>query len=276
MNHVSLVAFYGPKPEFLQDVIRTCQEQIQQRVGNCFQPYDMDQIHATIVGLDQVPNSPGWNLNYWLYRERRASMRFGALLQFLHSDWFPFAVQIGGFQDRNYLFPTPDVQPYQHTILIQDGKVVLRGWPVRGDLLAASGFQPDSPLKEKILYPPVLGEIRQGLQAFNILHKYHRDITRADNNFYFRIGLVEQGSLQRSLWDEVEMAIRGYLSALSPLVLTIDQSHLFFIASMSKTFPLGLTTIQPLDCPRLTAEVVEQLYDDTSLREVSGARGNLQ
>ncbi len=271
MRHVSLVALYGPKPDDLSWLIKQCQDQIAKMAGRSFHPYDLEQIHATIIGLDQVPNTSGWNLNYWNYRQRSAPMRFGAMLQFLRSDWFPFQVQIAGFQNRFYALPTRIGQPYQQTFSLQDGKVILRGWPVRGDLLVERETKSSDSLSEKILYPPVLGEIRQAHQGCNILHKYHEDFQKPDNDFYFRIGLFDQDGLQNHLLREMEQQLQEYLGSLQPIVLTIDQAHLFFVSSEDETFPCSGTTVQPLDSPELTTEVIVRLYKNTLQTAMSGA-----
>src|SRR5689334_20479910 len=53
MRQLALVAFYGPKPIRVAELIWACQEQIAERLGSVFEPYDIAQVHATIVSLQR-------------------------------------------------------------------------------------------------------------------------------------------------------------------------------------------------------------------------------
>jgi hypothetical protein len=53
MKQFSLVAYYGAKPSILSDLLNSCHELIiASGLGYCFIPYQTDQIHATIIGME--------------------------------------------------------------------------------------------------------------------------------------------------------------------------------------------------------------------------------
>jgi len=54
MIQVTLVSLYGDKQSDLAGAISKCQELVAQAVGKAFRPYDLRQIHATLVGLEDI------------------------------------------------------------------------------------------------------------------------------------------------------------------------------------------------------------------------------
>src|SRR5436305_5776570 len=135
MRQATLVMHYGPKPDGLSRLIAECQKQIAEVFGDCFQPYDMHQVHATLVSLGQVPGSTGSNLNFERYRGQQARMDFSGLLNFLRlGGQFPFQVQIGGFEKRDYPFTSQGQIPYERSFSVLGNEVavaLMAGWSIR-------------------------------------------------------------------------------------------------------------------------------------------------
>ena len=50
--NVALVACYGEKPPALKDLVAGMQAELGRFLGAAFVPYGMEQVHATIVGLE--------------------------------------------------------------------------------------------------------------------------------------------------------------------------------------------------------------------------------
>jgi len=82
----TLVAIYGTKPARLAEVLRECQRLVANVFGDSFAPYDIDQIHATIVGLEQIPKSPQLNRNLSQSRDRLQQMDLPGFLSSLKAN----------------------------------------------------------------------------------------------------------------------------------------------------------------------------------------------
>ena len=53
-RQLTLVAWLGDKPDALARILIDCQESIGAKLGQAFEPYALEQIHATVVGLERV------------------------------------------------------------------------------------------------------------------------------------------------------------------------------------------------------------------------------
>ena len=49
---LTLVSHYGPKPPTLARLIIELQQLLAQQLGTSFVPYALEQVHATVVGLE--------------------------------------------------------------------------------------------------------------------------------------------------------------------------------------------------------------------------------
>ncbi|NET52120.1 MAG: hypothetical protein F6K09_26535 [Merismopedia sp. SIO2A8] len=58
MRQVTLISLYGEKSLELVNLIRHCQKMIAGITGIEFIPYELPQVHATILGLEQVIGMP--------------------------------------------------------------------------------------------------------------------------------------------------------------------------------------------------------------------------
>jgi len=266
VRQVTLVALYGEKTSELVELLRKHRATIAAKAGTAFQPYDLCQIHATIVGLARVEDMPGTlNRNYHELRKLSLSMEFAGLLCFLrHGGRFPFQVQIGGFEDRAYPFTSRGDTPYQRSFSIQKhskgDRCVLMGWPIRGEPISAGAADPPDPTRESRLYPTTLDDIRRAAQSHNILHGYHRAPTDVDNDFYLRLGLLNPSSLSPAAREALQRELRDFLS-LSPLVLDITLSNVYIASYEDEALPPGPTTnIWPLSDPQVTLDFIERLY----------------
>jgi hypothetical protein len=261
-RQVTLIALYGPKPPQLQEVIAICQETLMKQLGNLFHPYDILQVHATIIPLERVDELSYINLYYLKYRGTRKLMDFAGLLSFMRNRVeFPLYIQVGGFENRDYSFRSRNENPYQRSFSFQDNIAMVMGWPIeiarenrQGNDLTAFG-------KEPIVYSNVLGKMRQQMEAFNTLHKYHYKEVDFDNDFYFRIGLLNGLSLDPLLKQELEKMLRELLSATRPQIIEIRAKDIFLASYEDEMLPLGSTKVWSVTDPIVTSTFVEQLYE---------------
>ena len=258
MRQVSLVTLYGQKPANLQGLIIDCQERISSIPGIRFQPYDPRQVHGTLISLERTFGKA--NLNFALYRNSMKPMDFDGLLLFLRTAVkIPFQIQIGGFENRDYPFVSQGKKPYERSFSIQDDKAVLMGWPVRIATLPSISSNFES--KESLVYPNTLDDLRRAAQDFNILHTYHRDMLDVDNDFYFRIGLVEPSSLDAQMRKNMEDTLRVYLEAIPPVIVEIAIKDIHIVSYVDNRLPYESTQAWPISDSSVTGEFICGLYD---------------
>ena len=259
MKQATLIMLYGPKPAYLAAVIAECQKQITSLLGNCFQPYDLHQVHATLVNLDLIPGSKGSNLHLSTYRGQSQSMDIAGLLNFIRtSGHFPFRVQIGGFQDRDYPFCSRHQRPYSRSLSIVGNEIVVArmiGWPIREVETSTSNLT-----QEKHTYPDTLEEVRRAAEGFNILHRYYLGLTDRDNDFYFRIGLIHQLAPDSPLCRQAEHVVREFLSTIKPVIVEIALADVYVASFQDQTLPLASTKIWSVNDSRVTSEFIWSLY----------------
>ena len=229
---------------------------MKELLGTTFQSYDdLRQVHATLVGLEREGTS---NRNFQKYRDRQVRMDLTGLLHFLSlGGRLPFHIQLGGFQDRDYPFTNWGQNPYRRSFSIQGDKVVVMGWPLRGVL--PNPALPSGPMidwiQESRSYPNVLDDLRRAFQSFNVLHKYHPTLTDVDNDFFLRLGVLEEAAAQ----EDVEAKLREHLSR-TPLVIEVGLAELSIVAYEDESLPWGNSEFWPLTDPQVTGELIAMLY----------------
>lgn len=258
MRQVSLVALYGSKPPEMTTIIAAIQHRLHNIFKSTFQPYTMEQIHATIVSLERVAESTMINLCMAHHRPQQQPepMDFAGLLHFLCAgNWFPFNVQIGGFQDCDYSFTSRSKRPYERSFGIFNGRAIAIGFPLRFPSLPLAHAQhQDTP------YCSVLARIRKGVETFHILHKYHTKPDERDNDFYFRVGLIQNATISASHQQAAEQSIRTYLSTVGPMTITINAADIYVVAYEHETLPIASTTARPVCDAHITPDYIRNLY----------------
>ncbi len=252
MKQATLISLYGEKRGDFTALIKRCQESVGGVPGVAFTPYDPVQIHGTIFGLERKLGSPGCNANFAKHRSRDVIMDLDGILDYLRAcGRFPLEIQIGGYGNREYPFTSRDSTPYERSFSIQADKVVMMGWPVRGNPFGLPPATPCAWVQEASLYPRTLDLIRHAAQGFGILHSYHRRLNDVDNDLFFRIGLVDPKSLTKRTLAVLEAKVRKLLSEQPPLLLEIRLEDVFVAAYEDDTLPPSSTQVWSLTDPRL-------------------------
>jgi hypothetical protein len=260
MTQVTLVSLWGEKQEGFADLVTQCQELVVRAVGAAFTAYDLRQIHATIISLASRSGSVH-NANFAKYRARNVMMSFDGFLAYLRGcGHFPFEVQIGGFADRQYPFTSRNAVPYKRSFSIQGDKVVVMGWPVRGEPLSGSPATCSAGIQEARIYPQTLDLIRHAAQSFGILHGYHRTPSDVDNDLFFRIGLIDPKAMTPAVTSALENQVRQFLGAQRPLVVGISLDDTFIAAYEDDRLPLDSTRAYSLTDARVTGGFVAGLF----------------
>jgi hypothetical protein len=263
MKQATLVSLIGKKPDALVGLLNASQAIIREDLGEYFEAYAIDQIHATIIGLERIEDTPAhhYNRNFWRLRQHKAVMDLQGYLKFLRlSDHFPLKIQIAGFQNRQYPFTSRGEIPYRRSFTIQGNNVVIMGWPLHKKSQSNAVSSVNDNFSESQLYPNTLDHLRRTAQRFNILHAYHWKPTAVDNDFYFRIGLLRNpAALSIDLMNELSHRVREYLSQRSPVVVEISHSDLCIAVYTDERLPQG-TPCYSLDRVQITEAFLSYCY----------------
>jgi len=260
-TQVTLVALYGQKgPEFAT-FLAQCQTAVADTLGSAFTAYDIDQVHATIVGLERQSGSRQDNNNFAKLRNRSVAMELEGFLAYVRGCGpFPLEVQLGGFSARDYPFTSRQQRPYERSFSIQGDKVVVVGWPIRGEPLLIPPPTPEALIQESHNYPSTLDQLRHAVQRFGILHGYHRELTDVDNDLFFRIGLIDPKSVPPDSIRSVEQRVRKQLSEKRPLILEVTLEQVLLAAYVEPTLPVSSTQTWSVTAQTVDGQFVAELY----------------
>ena len=250
MKNVSLVAFYGNKPPQLRDLI----QQLQDYLANCslvkgkFIPYQMEQVHGTIIGCEGTTTESGV-INRW-FGDRRQERRYIDFVPFAdylqHQIDLPVTIRFGGY-DRNtdYNFLSRNQSLYSRSFQLQPAAnqtvPVLIGWSWSGDRVSLA-----------------IDDLRRSFQQFNLLHKYHATPEAIDNDFYLRLGTVD-AVLTPEVIQTISKDVCNQLGSQNPLYVAIERDNL----TIARYQDLSLTpaTTKTLPIRDLTINKLKQMYD---------------
>lgn len=239
----TLVSFYGKKPEALKSFIVACQDKVLETIGGSFLPYEIDQVHGTIIGLEGTRDAgkiKNANFEGSLAKERWVDPV--ELLAFLQSNKLrTIGVKIGGYSPVFKEFSSRGEVPFKRSFSIRGDIVVIMGWS-----LAA----------EKGRY--LLDNYRRSFNEVNVLHKWHRRPAEIDDDFYLVLGRV------RSLDEEAKVHLvdimRHYLSTQNSINVAIEKKHLSIVGYIDPQLPSKTSCELPLLSEKLTPRQLLALY----------------
>ncbi|OZC02053.1 hypothetical protein [Rubricoccus marinus] len=252
-RQLTLVALYGEKrsPAFVE-LVGTCQRIAAGVLGEAFTPYAMEQVHATIVGLERHAVGAIGNAAFAQLRGRDEPMDIAGFVRHLRaSAHLPMRIQLGGFREGELPHLSRGPSPYEGSVAVRGETAVLVGWPVPRQKPAratqeVSGVRP-------------LDSIRREAQRFGILHRYHPTPASTDDDFFFRIGLVASGAPEARM-ALAERRIRAAMSEQAPVTFSVGLHDLSLVAYTDTTLPPGSTESWPLTDPGLDAAFLAGLY----------------
>lgn len=172
---MTVVAFYGPKPEALGAFIGAVHDALGAALGAAFHPRPVDDVHATIVGLEDAAE-----------RADDVAAFIGARLRAE-----PFDLQFGGFPAGDEALLSRGLSVHERSVVLGGRRAVVIGWPV----------EQGRPIAR-------LGELRRGCARFGVVHKYHRGTAALDPDAYLVVGGLEPG-LDPSALTEAGRAVRA-------------------------------------------------------------------
>jgi hypothetical protein len=243
---ISAVALYGPKDGALRDFLVWAHGLIADQLGDDFRPYSLDQVHATLIALNAVPDpETGAIVNeYYLANAGQAlEMDLPRVMDTLARHFArPLRVRIGGFLPGQEIpFTSRGRHLFERSFMTWGNAFVLIGWPTAS--LGGAGRR--------------LDELRRDMNAANVLHKYHRRDGDVDDDLYLVVG-HHRGAPAAALGRAVA-AVRDRLAA-EPVDLEISLADVKIVAADSHT----------LDPPLLVSDVPA---DEAVLRRLMSCPG---
>ena len=245
VQQVTLVSFYREKPLSLQTFLENCQNLILDQVGDLYIPYQLDQIHGTVIGLEGCSkNSQIINTHFADRYGVHQEVKLEVLLSHLRgTSHLPFHLQFGGYHAEYNEFFSRGCTPYERSFTIQGDTIVLMGWDTR----AQKGAQ-------------ILDDFRRSFNTLNILHKWHRQESDVDDDFYMVLGHMPHAN--PSVKANLTKRMQQFLSkAKHTLRINMDASWLSLVNYKDTTLPLNLSTSIQLHDPRLTAAYLKHCYE---------------
>ena len=246
ISNVSLVAFYGEKPAPLIQLLENIQNYLTQLPY--FTPYQIEQIHSTVLGCEGFKTTEGI-ISQWFY-SRRQEIRYldcDNWLKYLEDGSFcPLNICFAGYKrDRDYNFLSRNQHPYYRSFQLQKINEtsyipILIGWTKKNELITRD-----------------LDNLRRDAQQFNFLHKYHSQAHSIDNDCYLRLGTI-YNSLPTETIATLENQIQQLLSQSLAINLTLSSKDLGFTQYLEPSLPLATTKF--ISLPKITTEQLLSLY----------------
>jgi len=154
---LTVVAFYGPKPDALGALLGAVQQAFAAELGAAFRPRPVDDVHATVIGLEDAPGCADDVAAFVAAELRRA----------------PRDIRFGGFSAAE-TFRSRGRPLRERSALLDGERAVVIGWPVEHGRPTTR-----------------LGELRRDCARFGVIHKYHRGTTALDPDAYLVVGDVD-------------------------------------------------------------------------------------
>jgi hypothetical protein len=172
-RRATVVAFHGPKPPALTDLVERMQAFAADRLGTAFRPRPLADVHATVIGLENGPP-----------RLDPAPLA-GEIVEALDRE--RPRLQLGGFGPGFDGFRSRGLRPYERTVVLQGEPLVLMGWTT------SAGSGRADPVA-------VVGDLRHRCERFGVRHKHHVDGAPQDDDLWLVIGVVDAtvGEQERS------------------------------------------------------------------------------
>lgn len=234
---VTLVSHYGKKEPALVELISYLQACLTRCLPDAFRPYQHDQVHGTIVGLEGYRSGDAVRNQY-----SDQEVDFQGLTNFLNSETMePIEVRIGGYRrDAPSRFDSRGLHPYLRSFSIQGEIAVAMGWPVQSDD-----------------FRKPLDNMRRHFQRFGLRHKWHNTETDVDDDFFFVLGRIDGHRVTLAALDSVAEEMRVILEGHSGTRLYIQQNTLRFVGYVDPQLPVETSCSYPTDEPDLPRKLTE-------------------
>ena len=248
-TNVSLIAFYGNKPPQLKNLIRELQACLVdcKLIQNKFVPYQLEQVHGTIIGCEGRKTKSGI-VNQW-FDKRRGEIRHIDLEEFVNylrqQMQLPLTIRFGGYnrtQEYNFFSRSEHLYLRSFQLQVVEDRIIpiLIGWSWND--------------REVTL---AIDNLRRSFQKFNLLHKYHTTPDAIDNDFYLRLGTINT-QLSVIEIEAIANKIRNLLANKPALYIPIDKENIALAQYKDLSLTPAKTKIVPISA--ITADYLQQMY----------------
>jgi hypothetical protein len=200
----TVVAWYATLPDALARLVASVQDRAAAYLGAAFTARDPEQVHATLIGLERASGP---------FDPRPLAAHLRAVLA------RPLTIQFGGFAPADRRMTSRGRPLHERGFTVRDGRVVLMGWPVDGDVPG-----------------PAIADVRDGCAAFGVTHRYGRD-----PDVYLVVGDVTGAEPA----DGLEATVRGELAAAA-VRAPLSADDLCLVTYTDPALPRASTTWVPL------------------------------
>lgn len=244
---LTLVALYAAKPANVTELIHQCQSIATDALGHSFHAYAMDQVHATIAGMERVTDlgtTSLLNRNARELFEHDSEMHFDQLSDIV-SRHLPISIRWGGYLPGDVGYNGACQSPFERSIYFNrtTGRLVLIGWPhINGDFSI-----------------PRLLHFRNDLEeGCALVHKY-----RQDNDFFQVLGTFDVEGIDPEELASVERTLADLLAdTRENFELTANDCRI--VRYRDTTLPPNSTESFPIAETEVTHEFVASLFDADS------------
>jgi len=245
LMQATLVSFYGKKPKELEKFILACQKKMIEIIGTSFLPYELEQVHGTIIGLegyrfeDKIKNA-----NYETCLSQTRWVDPAVFLEFIRQTSINITnIKIGGYHPEFKEFTSRDQLPYRRSFSIQNNIVSVMGWSIA----AADGYR-------------LLDEYRRSFNKVNVLHKWHRTPDEVDDDFYLVLGRVKQ--IKENEKEHLVDVMRHYLSTQLTTYVALERDCLSVVRYIDPQLPVSSSSALSIIDKRLTPSYFLDLYSE--------------
>ena len=244
---LTIVSHYGKKSVELINLISMLQDKLSECLGFAFKPYDMEQVHGTIIGLEGVFSVKGI-VNKWFKenRDEERYMKSECLLEFIKSDVIKeIGIKIGGYHfHKDYGFTSREQHPFMRSFSIQGKIAVTMGWPIEADK-----------------YVKTLYQLRKNFEQVEVLHKWHKD-GYEDNDFFFVLGRIDREYINPLILERMASEIRLILAGIEETV-TIGKNTMSIVAYIDPQLPTTTSGVFRFNDESLTPQLINHLYQQS-------------
>ncbi|MEM9917860.1 MAG: hypothetical protein AAF990_07180 [Bacteroidota bacterium] len=256
MKQLTLVSFYGPKNTAFVEYMDALHSEIKKsELAAWYRPYDIDQIHGTLIGLEKLVGfQEHFNRNIWEKDGLKRLMQTDCILEIIERYLEETIIRMGGIQKGTSAFHSWGRDPYDRMFNIQADRLNINGWPYTAQA-------------DEVRCAESLVDLRSAFyQQANIQHKYHQ---QKDNDFYMVLGRLDfKGLSAREIETTCKPAMRALKKTITEkmstklleLKLAIDNT--FLVQYEDKDLNRRRSKSWNIEVLRSNPDFIQQLYDD--------------
>jgi hypothetical protein len=251
MHQLTLVSYIRNKPAGLENSISRCKQFISDsEIGHFFKPYQTEQIHATLIGLEMIEKEGLlYNKNFFEKTRENKPVRLESLQKII-TECLPLSIRFGGFKREYDHFLSAGRTPFERSFGIDPitRKIVLMGWPHTANIFDQA----------------LLLKYRKNFEdQCHVSHKYEND-----NDLYLVLGELDDSNNARNKnsdaliqsVQELNRKVRQFM-AENPTDIMLTTDDIYLVMYSDPQLPLHSTkVIQVQEFLHQLPELISDFY----------------